>query len=101
MRKLLLIAACILACTTASRADVFSTSFEAPTFQPGQLAGQGGFTGSTVGQVESGIANTGTQAVVLIQAAISGSSPIAFRLRSRPYPAASSRYKSPRCSLRM
>jgi hypothetical protein len=64
MRKVLLIAACILACTTASRADIFSTSFEAPTFQPGQLAGQAGFTGSAVGQVENGIANTGSQAIV-------------------------------------
>jgi PEP-CTERM motif len=64
MRKVLLVAVCILACTTACRADVFSTSFEQPTFQPGKLAGQGGFTGSAVGQVENGIANTGSQAVV-------------------------------------
>ena len=64
MRMFLPIAVCVLTCTTACHADVFSASFEAPTFPLGQLAGQGGFTGSTVGQVENGIVHTGSQAVV-------------------------------------
>ena len=58
-------AACAL---PASATTLYSTGFEAPTFAPGAIAGQGGwqvFSGSgqpALAQVESGVARSGAQA---------------------------------------
>lgn len=58
--------ALVFASTSALHADtLLSTSFEAPTYNAGVAAGQGAilqFDGSS-GVIESGVANTGTQAV--------------------------------------
>jgi hypothetical protein len=42
---------------------IYQTGFEAPIFHTGQLSGQSGWSGTTVGTVESGITYSGTQAV--------------------------------------
>jgi hypothetical protein len=66
MRLSLLFAALVVVSPLALHATtIFSTSFEGPQFTTGTLNGQNGFFHDTaaIGQVESGIANSGTQAV--------------------------------------
>jgi PEP-CTERM motif len=67
MRLPLLAVALVVVSPLALHADttLFSTSFEAPTYNPGPAAGQGPliqFSGSS-GTIETGVVHTGTQAI--------------------------------------
>jgi len=68
-------AAGCLAASAAQAGTIYATGFEAPTFTPGPIAGQGGwqtFSNSgqpNLAQVESGVAQSGAQALVVDGAA--------------------------------
>jgi len=70
--RLRLLALVILAASSLSlqASTIYSTSFEQPTYSPGNVTGQGDFAAnlgsvdsSSVGQVVTGIANSGSQSV--------------------------------------
>lgn len=64
MKKTLFVAAALAVLSVSATAQVLiATSFEAPTFTAGALAGQDGWTGNANYSVVSGFAKTGTQSV--------------------------------------
>lgn len=74
-RVIVLSAACLFMASGVARAD-YSTNFEAPDFTPGPLAGQSGWSEypapSSVVQVGTGLARSGTQALTIIPALAAG-----------------------------
>ena len=67
--------ACLLCLASAAALQatvIYQTGFEQPTYSPGQLVGQGGWSASTIGTVENTVALQGVQAVQMNATGTSG-----------------------------